>query len=172
MNASPMYTTIESPIGEIVLTSCGELITGLYTSEHRYYQHAKQGTFNAIPFQAAIAQLHEYFQGKRNTFDLALAPTGTVFQQSVWHALSSIPYGATTSYGALAKSLNAPSASRAVGLANGKNPISIIIPCHRVIGSHGQLTGYAGGVKIKEWLLQHEAKVFGISRPLSQPTIC
>jgi methylated-DNA-[protein]-cysteine S-methyltransferase len=159
MHTDQLYGAVESPIGEIVLTSSGNGITGLYTSEHRYYLQARKGIFDPVPFEQAITQLNEYFAGKRNTFALHLAPIGTVFQQRVWQALIDIRYGETKSYGELAKLLNAPGASRAVGLANSKNPISIIIPCHRVIGSNGKLTGYAGGIKLKEWLLNHEAKI-------------
>lgn len=105
----------------------------------------------------AVGQLEEYFAGTRTDFDLPLAPAGTPFQQRVWTALRDIPYGATESYGSLARRLGAPGASRAVGLANGRNPIPIVVPCHRVIGSTGTLTGYAGGVERKRWLLDHEA---------------
>lgn len=105
----------------------------------------------------AVGQLEEYFAGTRTDFDLPLAAAGTPFQQRVWTALRDIPYGATESYGSLARRLGAPGASRAVGLANGRNPIPIVVPCHRVIGSTGTLTGYAGGVERKRWLLDHEA---------------
>jgi methylated-DNA-[protein]-cysteine S-methyltransferase len=103
-----------------------------------------------------IAQLEEYFFGERKTFDLPLNAKGTEFQQTVWQSLTTIPYGEVVSYGELAQQLNNPKAVRAVGGANGRNPISIIVPCHRVIGTNGTLTGYAGGVERKLWLLQHE----------------
>jgi methylated-DNA-[protein]-cysteine S-methyltransferase len=105
----------------------------------------------------AAAQLAEYFAGTRRTFDLPLAPRGTGFQRIVWHALAKIPYGETRSYGELARAIGRPAASRAVGAANGKNPLSIVVPCHRVVGASGELTGYAGGVATKRWLLDHEA---------------
>ncbi|MEQ8765259.1 MAG: methylated-DNA--[protein]-cysteine S-methyltransferase [Planctomycetota bacterium] len=105
----------------------------------------------------AARQLEEYFAGRRHTFELKLNPRGTDFQKSVWRALLEIPFGGTTSYGELAKKLGRPTASRAVGAANGSNPIPIIVPCHRVIGKNGQLTGYAGGLPIKKQLLEHEA---------------
>lgn len=105
---------------------------------------------------AAVQQLDEYFAGKRAEFDLPLAPKGTEFQLKVWMALRSIPPGETTSYGAMAEMIGKPTASRAVGAANGKNPISIVVPCHRVIGANGTLTGYGGGLKRKAWLLNHE----------------
>ena len=105
---------------------------------------------------AAVRQLEEYFAGTRAEFDLLLAPRGTPFQLRVWEALRSIPPGETTSYGAIAELIGKPTASRAVGAANGKNPISIVVPCHRVIGANGTLTGYGGGLPRKAWLLNHE----------------
>lgn len=101
-------------------------------------------------------QLDEYFKGQRKEFDLPIAADGTKFQQTVWKTLCKIPYGKTWNYGQLAQAIGNKNASRAVGAANGKNPISIIVPCHRVIGANGTLTGYAGGLAIKEWLLKHE----------------
>lgn len=106
----------------------------------------------------AIKQLQEYFSGKRNTFDLPLNPLGTTFQQAVWTALLKIPYAETYSYKRIAEMIGNPKASRAVGLANNRNPIAIIIPCHRVVGSNGKLIGYAGGLNIKETLLELEKK--------------
>jgi methylated-DNA-[protein]-cysteine S-methyltransferase len=106
--------------------------------------------------KAAVNQLKEYFAGGRKVFDLPLAPTGTEFQQKVWQALAGIPWGATTSYLKIAEQLGSKLIIRAVGGANGKNPIAIIIPCHRVIGADGKLTGYAGGLWRKQWLLEHE----------------
>ena len=112
---------------------------------------------------AAARQLAEYFAGRRRAFDLPLAPAGTPFQQQVWRQLLQIPFGSTCSYGALARAVGRPSASRAVGAANGRNPISIIIPCHRVIGSDGSLTGYGGGEPAKRWLLDHESPALRLS---------
>jgi methylated-DNA-[protein]-cysteine S-methyltransferase len=109
-------------------------------------------------FRELMTQLDAYFQGELERFDLLLAPEGTAFQQNVWRELSNIPYGETISYGELARRIGNPKASRAVGLANGSNPIPIIIPCHRVIGSNGKLTGYGGGLPIKEQLLALEKK--------------
>jgi methylated-DNA-[protein]-cysteine S-methyltransferase len=108
-------------------------------------------------FTDTIQQLNEYFAGERTEFDLPLEMVGTEFQKSVWQQLQKIPYGATTSYGTLALHLNNPTASRAIGSANGRNPISIIVPCHRVIGADGSLTGYAGGLKRKRYLLDLES---------------
>ncbi|MBQ2412036.1 MAG: methylated-DNA--[Anaerotignum sp.] len=103
-------------------------------------------------------QLDEYFRGERKTFDLPLAPKGTDFQKKVWNALKEIPYGETRTYGEIAAAVGNPKAARAVGMANNKNPIGIIIPCHRVVGANGKLVGYAGGMEKKEWLLQFERK--------------
>jgi methylated-DNA-[protein]-cysteine S-methyltransferase len=108
------------------------------------------------PLPAAARQLKEYFAGKRREFALPLRLDGTEFQQRVWGELTKIPFGETRSYGQLAKRLNNPNGSRAVGLANGRNPIAIIVPCHRVIGADGSLTGYGGGLPRKRWLLAHE----------------
>jgi methylated-DNA-[protein]-cysteine S-methyltransferase len=105
---------------------------------------------------AAATQLSGYFAGTRTTFDLPLDPCGTEFQRAVWHQLSTIPHGETRTYADLARALGRPTATRAVGAANGRNPLSIVIPCHRVVGSNGTLTGFAGGIEAKRWLLAHE----------------
>ena len=110
---------------------------------------------NAV-LEQAVTQLEEYFAGTRREFDLPLDPQGTPFQQSVWMVLRTIPYGRTISYGQQAGQLGDPNKARAVGAANGKNPLSIVVPCHRVIGSGGQLTGFAAGLDVKSWLLDHE----------------
>lgn len=110
-------------------------------------------------FQQAVEQLQQYFSKKRTSFDLQLAPQGTQFQQKVWKELERIPFGRTTSYQQMAHQLGDPKVIRAAAAANGKNPISIVIPCHRVIGSDGSLTGYAGGLHRKKWLLAHESPV-------------
>ncbi|MDX1920944.1 MAG: methylated-DNA--[protein]-cysteine S-methyltransferase [Candidatus Caenarcaniphilales bacterium] len=149
---------MQSPLGEILLTSNGEAVTGLYTNEHKDYSKVQTGEESTLPFQSVIKQLNEYFDGKRQVFDLPLAAEGSEFQKRVWKALLEIPFGESKTYGQIAKQLGDSNASRAVGLANGKNPISIIVPCHRVVGASGELTGYAGGLKAKEWLLKHEAK--------------
>ena len=157
MTASSFYTTLKSPIGELVLTASEKGLTGLYTPEHPLYEEAKKGERDPGPFKAAVKQLDEYFSGKRTEFSLPLAATGTDFQKRTWKALRTIRFGKTQSYGQIAKALKSPNASRAVGLANSKNPVCIIVPCHRVIGANGKLTGYAGGLKAKKWLLNHEA---------------
>jgi methylated-DNA-[protein]-cysteine S-methyltransferase len=152
------FTTIDSPIGRLLLTSDGTALTGLYMEPSRKAQ-STEGWIQDLsvpPLAAAVRQLTEYFAGTRREFDLPLRPQGTAFQQRVWRELTEIPYGETWSYGELAKRIDKPSASRAVGLANGRNPISILVPCHRVIGADGSLTGYGGGLDRKRWLLAHE----------------
>lgn len=144
-----------SPIGAVRLFADGEHLVGLYLPGQPGPAEPAVRERCAVLDRAAD-QLAEYFAGTRSAFDLALAPRGTEFQRSVWHALCAIPAGETRSYGELAHSLGRPLASRAVGAANGANPISIIVPCHRLIGSTGALTGYAGGLGTKRWLLAHE----------------
>jgi methylated-DNA-[protein]-cysteine S-methyltransferase len=117
------------------------------------------------PLADAIEQLQRYFAGTLRSFDLRLAPQGTDFQKTVWRALLDIPFGVTESYGELATRIGNKNASRAVGLANGHNPIGIVIPCHRVIGADGSLTGYGGGLPRKQWLLEHERKFWGQKTP-------
>jgi methylated-DNA-[protein]-cysteine S-methyltransferase len=164
MSGAPIYTTMPSPVGELLLSGRDGALTGL--TMHRGAAppvHTSWRRDDAM-FAGAREQLHEYFAGTRTDFDLALAPAGTEFQQRVWRALCEIPYGDTTSYGAIARQLGTPDASRAVGLANGRNPIAIVIPCHRVIGSDGSLTGYGGGLDRKRWLLDHER---GVRHPVT-----
>lgn len=152
-----VYATMDSPVGEIILTSAGQGLTGLHFAASRHSAKIKKGVYAPAHFMQAIRQLNEYFTGRRKSFDLPLAPEGTEFQKRVWKALSAIPYGETRTYGEIAALAGNPKASRAVGLANNKNPIGIIVPCHRVVGADGKLTGYAGGLKAKEWLLDLEA---------------
>lgn len=158
-----IYTYIDSPIGRLLLRSDGVALTGLYMNvsgdvADRPVHGMETWTEDAGagPLPEAARQLGEYFAGKRREFDLQLHMQGTEFQRRVWQTLLEIPYGATWSYGELARRINNPNASRAVGLANGRNPISILVPCHRVIGADGSLTGYGGGVERKQWLLAHE----------------
>jgi methylated-DNA-[protein]-cysteine S-methyltransferase len=153
-----IHTVLDSPIGQLLLTGDGEGLTGLYTAEH-VRRPVEVGERSDAEFDRARAQLEEYFAGQRTTFELALAPAGTDFQQRVWQRLLAIPAGRTRSYGQLAVEIGNPKAVRAVGLANGRNPISIIVPCHRVLGSTGALTGYAGGLPVKQWLLDHERRL-------------
>jgi methylated-DNA-[protein]-cysteine S-methyltransferase len=153
------YTHADSPIGRLLLRSDGEVLTGLYMDvPDRPVCGIETWTQNAAigPLPDTIGQLGEYFLGKRRDFDLPMRLDGTEFQRGVWQVLTEIPYGVTWSYGQLARRIGNPNASRAVGLANGRNPVSILVPCHRVIGADGSLTGYGGGVERKRWLLAHE----------------
>ena len=153
------YTQIESPVGPLLLVGDErELREILFVNGRHPARPDPAWKSDPAPFQKTIAQLQDYFAGKREEFDLPLAPEGTPFQQKVWKRLCDIPYGETISYGELARQIGNPKASRAVGLANGSNPIPIVIPCHRVIGSNGKLTGYGGGLPIKEKLLGLERK--------------
>jgi methylated-DNA-[protein]-cysteine S-methyltransferase len=150
--------TFASPIGPLRLFARGDAITGIYLPDHAGMP-ALDAVDGDVPVLAeARAQLAAYFAGTRMTFDLPLAPAGTPFQQRVWEQLLRIPPATTMTYGALAARLGRPHAARAVGTANAKNPISIVVPCHRVIGAAGALTGYAGGLAAKRWLLAHEAR--------------
>lgn len=155
------YTRIDSPIEPLLLTSDGESLTSLFMTSQRhgpFFSETWQHDDNAKPFAEARKQLAAYFAGELTDFDLPLKMIGTEFQKSVWRELLNIPYGVTISYGELAERVGNPNSSRAVGAANGRNPISIIVPCHRVIGANGKLTGYGGGMERKEWLLAHESK--------------
>lgn len=149
------YHWYQSPIGKLLLTGNESALFSISFPNHNAIT-ADQWHENIAPFKDICAQLDSYFNRELTTFDIALAPKGTEFQQSVWQALLEIPYGETTSYGAIAKRLDNPKAVRAVGGANGRNPIPIIIPCHRVIGSNGSLTGFGGGLPTKTYLLDLE----------------
>jgi methylated-DNA-[protein]-cysteine S-methyltransferase len=155
-----IFTTEPSPIGELAILGDGESLTGIYMTDHRHRPPLAAGAVrDHAAFTDARAQLGEYFAGERTTFDLPLRMDGTPFQREVWEALLDIGYGHTESYGELAQRLGRPDASRAVGLANGRNPLSIVVPCHRVIGASGSLTGYGGGLERKRFLLELEAGV-------------
>ncbi|MFO0945031.1 MAG: methylated-DNA--[protein]-cysteine S-methyltransferase [Planctomycetota bacterium] len=155
-------TSIESPVGPILLVTKGSALAGVYTKEHRRWKRFADipARWDAIS-KAAAEQLKEYFAGRRESFDLPLAPEGTAFQQRVWQQLQRIPFGERCSYQDIARRLGMPKGARAVGSANARNPISIVIPCHRVVGSKGSLTGYAGGLSTKNWLLEHEENAVG-----------
>ena len=159
------FTRVPSPVGELVLAASGTALTGVYfsTSRHgpppieRAAWMEDDGRGPAGEFLARTRQeLAEYFAGTRRTFDVPLDPPGTAFQRRVWDALRAIPYGTTLSYSELARRLGDLQATRAVGAANGRNPIPIIVPCHRVVGANGALTGFGGGLDRKRWLLEHE----------------
>lgn len=159
--ADPVATTYwhdhDTPIGRLLLAGDGERLKLVhFQSDSRTLRPAPGWVAERKPFGAVIDQLSEYFAGKRRVFDLPLAPEGTAFQRAVWHALTLIPYACTISYAELARRMGNPRASRAVGLANGANPLPIIVPCHRVIGSDGSLTGFGGGLDTKRKLLALE----------------
>jgi methylated-DNA-[protein]-cysteine S-methyltransferase len=156
------WTTYQAPIGEILLiadeTGLRELrLPGFFGDRDEAEARASAGS--CAPLDESVEQLEAYFAGDLRTFDLALAPTGTAFQRRVWWALADIPYARTESYGSVAARVGNPKASRAVGMANNKNPLPIVFPCHRVIGANGSLVGYGGGLWMKEWLLAHESAV-------------
>ncbi len=155
-----IHTTIESPVGELLLAGRDGALTGLYMlgSPRPFAVPEAWTREDGDPaLAAAAAELGEYFAGARREFSLPLSPAGNPFELRVWSALREIPYGETVSYGELARRIGAPTAARAVGLANGRNPISVIVPCHRVIGADGSLTGYGGGLERKRVLLDLEA---------------
>lgn len=152
-----VHTLVASPVGELTLVGRGDALTGVYFPDHvRRPDRETFGQRDDNAFAAARIQLDEYFDGNRSSFDLVLSPNGNAFQQKVWAQLVEIPYGQTRTYGQLAQALGDPGLARAVGAANGQNPLSIIVPCHRVVGSDGKLTGYAGGLERKAFLLELE----------------
>jgi methylated-DNA-[protein]-cysteine S-methyltransferase len=154
-----LYTQIESPVGPLLLVADdGGLRQILFLNGRHAARPESSWKEDRAPHVETIRQLQSYFAGELENFTLPLAPQGTSFQLGVWRSLCDIPYGETISYGQLAGRIGNPKASRAVGLANGSNPIPIVIPCHRVIGSNGKLTGYGGGLPIKEKLLALERR--------------
>lgn len=157
------YARFASPVGSLVLVGHvgPELsLAGIYFAAARHAEAVDTSRMREEPgaFAAAWAQLEEYFAGTRTSFDVTLAPRGTPFQCDVWRALAAIPYGTTATYAEIARAIGRPLAVRAVGAANGRNPLSIIVPCHRVIGRDGTLTGYAGGIENKRFLLELESR--------------
>ena len=152
---------IDSPVGPLMLAAGDDGLRHIEFRENRHPANRSDwhgGDSPVLP--AAEAQLREYFAGERRAFDLPLAPRGTPFQLQVWQALAGIPYGSTVSHAQLAQAVGNPEAMRAVGAANGRNPLPIVLPCHRVIGADGSLTGYGGGLARKAWLLRHEGAQF------------
>ncbi|HEY2148470.1 MAG TPA: methylated-DNA--[protein]-cysteine S-methyltransferase [Pirellulales bacterium] len=159
MTANTIFTYIDSPLGRIMVLGDGEFVTGLYMPDHKgrpgldaSWQLAEE------PFAAIREQLAEYFAARRQEFSVPLKLAGTPFQRRVWQELLQIPFGSTISYAELARRIGQPTATRAVGNANGRNPVSILVPCHRVIGANGQLTGYGGGIDRKQWLIEWERR--------------
>ena len=156
------YARTPSPIGPLLLVGDNSELSQIqFATNSRSPSPQPDWTDNPAAFVEPIRQLRAYFAGDLETFDLALSPQGTPFQQTVWNELCKIPYGQTISYGDLARRIGQPSASRAVGLANGRNPVAIVVPCHRVIGADGSLTGYGGGMDRKRFLLALEQRASG-----------
>ncbi|MCG9566021.1 MULTISPECIES: methylated-DNA--[protein]-cysteine S-methyltransferase [Vibrio] len=151
------FTYYDSPLGTVTLQANEQGLLGVWFETHTTKPEDLGTQEDSFPiFQSVKEQLERYFAGEAVQFDVPIAAKGTPFQQSVWHALTTIPYGETWSYAQLADAIGNPKAVRAVGLANGKNPVSVIVPCHRVIGKNGKLTGYAGGIERKQRLLAIE----------------
>lgn len=151
---STTHTVIDSPLGELTVVATDDSLVGVYFDGHTHRPHnAMFGHRVDTGFEETRRQLDEYFAGERTRFALPLAPRGDTFQRRVWSLLTEIPYGETRTYGDLARELGNPGAARAVGAANGRNPLGVIVPCHRVIGADGSLTGYAGGLERKRFLL-------------------
>jgi methylated-DNA-[protein]-cysteine S-methyltransferase len=157
---SQQSCTIGSPVGPLTLVAADGALAGLYMTDHRHQPGPAAlgvpGDVAGEPFATAAAQLAAYFAGELTRFDVPLELGGTPFQRKVWAALRAVPYGQTVTYGQLAAAIGAPGSSRAVGLANGRNPVSIVVPCHRVVGADGSLTGYGGGLPRKRFLLDFE----------------
>lgn len=150
------YTTYDSPVGELTLVASDAGLQAIWWPDDvRALPIGERDDNHAVLVRAAT-ELDEYFSGQRQEFSVPLDPVGTDFQRSAWEVLRTIPYGQTISYGEQARRLGDPRKARAVGAANGRNPISIIVPCHRVVGSSGKLTGFAGGMDAKHWLLEFE----------------
>lgn len=163
MNEAGYYCELESPLGTITLEGDGTFLTGLFMPQHKWWSGLDAARRrDDEPFAAAREQLAEYFAGRRREFDVPLKLHGTPFQQRVWQELVRIPFGETISYAELARRIGNRAACRAVGAANGRNPISILVPCHRVIGTSGKLTGYGGGLDNKQRLLVWERESAGI----------
>ena len=149
-------TTMQSPLGALRLRASEQGMTGIYFEAHKNAPPREEAERENPILGLAREQLAAYFAGSLQRFDLPLEPHGTEFQKRIWNALRHIGYGQSMSYGELARAVGSPKAARAVGYANSLNPLSIVVPCHRVIGTSGKLTGYAGGLSSKEWLLRHE----------------
>jgi methylated-DNA-[protein]-cysteine S-methyltransferase len=156
-----LYTTTDSPIGDLLLVGDERALRGLHMTPHPAPRPDWRSA--SEPFAAAREQLAEYFAGERREFALPIELDGTPFQQRVWEALRTIPYGETRSYGQIAHQIGRPDRARAVGTANGSNPVSIVVPCHRVIGADGSLTGYGGGLDRKRYLLDLESGVLSLT---------
>ncbi len=162
MTQSLFHAYTDTPIGTAMLVRHGGVLAGLYLADdHSAQEHAVGGQEDANCFADVIGQLDEFFVGRRTDFDIDVELLGTPFQVAVWSALGEIPYGRTATYGQVASRIGRPGAARAVGAAIGRNPVSIVVPCHRVIGADGSLTGYGWGIERKEWLLGLEQRGSG-----------
>jgi len=158
------HTVVDSPIGELTLVADGEALIGLYFPHHWYRPDpAGFGPRTDAGLDTVKEQLAEYFAGRREAFDLPIDLRGDDFQRRVWELIRQVPHGRTTTYGTLARRLGTPGDARAVGAAVGRNPLSIVVPCHRVIGQDGRLTGYAGGLRRKRFLLDLEADLLDVA---------
>lgn len=151
-------TIMISPLGPIRLTANDQALVAVQLMGDEHGPHSEHFPRGSSVLELAVRQLTDYFSGRRKVFDIPLSAQGTVFQRLVWQHLTAIPHGETRSYSDIADAIGRPNSSRAVGAANGRNPIAIIVPCHRVIGANGTLTGYAGGLAAKRWLLHHEQR--------------
>ncbi|OAI43269.1 cysteine methyltransferase [Verrucomicrobia bacterium SCGC AG-212-E04] len=162
MKTSPTitYSEMESPIGRLLLYGTARGLSGIFMTRQRHFEgKQKEWKRDDARWSGVAKQLREYFEGKRRDFDIPLDVEGTDFQMKVWDALTKIPFGRTASYADVARKIGKPKAMRAVGMANGRNPVSIVVPCHRVIGADGSLTGYGGGLDRKKILLDLESRV-------------
>ncbi len=170
-----LYTTIVSPIGELLVAARNNSVSAVYFDRPNpqvlagWRRDDGSGGAASAALANACTQLAAYFNGELTTFDVTVSVAGTTFQERVWDALRGIEFGQVTSYGELARRIGAPNASRAVGAANGRNPVPIIVPCHRVIGASGSLTGFGGGIERKRWLLDHERGVISAQRHDAHP---
>jgi methylated-DNA-[protein]-cysteine S-methyltransferase len=165
MTTTGRYCRTPSPIGQLLLVGDQGKLVGLFVADHDRSPAVEAGWIeDEDAFAEARRQLDEYFAGTRTDFDLDIDLAGTPFQVAVWQALLDVRYGETASYGEIAREIGRPAACRAVGAANGRNPISIVVPCHRVIGGDGTLTGYGWGTERKAWLLDHERAVMAAAR--------
>ncbi len=165
MSNARFFTTASSPVGRLTLVAAGDRLVALTFDDDSHAARARgDAARDDRRLRAVATQLEEYFAGTRTAFDLSLAPEGTAFQKKVWAALRRIPFGDTASYGQIARAIGTPTAARAIGGANHRNPIAIMIPCHRVIGADGSMTGYGGGLRRKRLLLDLESRVAASSQ--------
>ena len=166
------YTYFDSPIGPILVAGDGEAVARIgFSTGHQVLQPGTAWVDDAVPLRAVTEQLEQYFAGERRDFDLRLAMQGTAFQKRAWEILRTIPFGEAWSYGQVAKALGSPGAARAVGRANATNHLPLVVPCHRVIGAGGTLTGFGGGLSTKQWLLRFEGALPNPPYPTGQSTL-